>query len=99
MENLGADDLASLFCDAGFIRPSFGVVGAFWDVGRGRHGGRATGGASRVGGLPESVVDGKTGPLVEPDDYAALADAILQLISDRKKALAAWVLPAAIRLR
>jgi glycosyltransferase involved in cell wall biosynthesis len=39
--------------------------------------------------LLESVVDDRTGPLVEPDDSAALAGAILQLIADRKKALTA----------
>jgi glycosyltransferase involved in cell wall biosynthesis len=41
--------------------------------------------ASRAGGLPESVVDGKTGVLVEPNNPAALADAMLQLVSDKQK--------------
>jgi glycogen(starch) synthase len=36
--------------------------------------------ASRTGGLPESVVDGRTGVLVEPDDPAALAEALLALL-------------------
>jgi glycosyltransferase involved in cell wall biosynthesis len=36
--------------------------------------------ASRVGGLPETVVDGVTGVLVPPGDSAALASAILRLL-------------------
>jgi glycosyltransferase involved in cell wall biosynthesis len=42
--------------------------------------------SSRVGGLPESMVDGKTGLLVEPNNPAALADAMLRLIADKKMA-------------
>ena len=42
--------------------------------------------SSRAGGLPESVVDGKTGLLVEPNDPAALADAMLRLVADEKMA-------------
>lgn len=38
--------------------------------------------ASRVGGLQESVVDGKTGILVPPDEPPALADAIGRLAED-----------------
>jgi glycosyltransferase involved in cell wall biosynthesis len=38
--------------------------------------------ASRVGGLPEVVVDGETGLLVAPGDPAPLADAIAALIAD-----------------
>ncbi|MGI8631005.1 MAG: glycosyltransferase family 4 protein [Solirubrobacterales bacterium] len=38
--------------------------------------------ASRTGGLPEIVHDGKTGILVEPDDPAALADALVRIADD-----------------
>jgi glycosyltransferase involved in cell wall biosynthesis len=38
--------------------------------------------ASRVGGIPEVVVDGETGLLVAPDDPAALADALNRLLGD-----------------
>lgn len=44
--------------------------------------------ASRAGGLSESVLNGETGVLVEPNKPAALADAMLGLVSDRKKARA-----------
>ena len=39
--------------------------------------------ASRVGGLPEVVEDGRTGWLIEPGSPAALAEAILAAASDR----------------
>ncbi|MBC7812043.1 MAG: glycosyltransferase family 4 protein [Burkholderiales bacterium] len=38
--------------------------------------------ASRVGGIPEIVIDGQTGLLVEPDDSHALASAAASLIRD-----------------
>jgi len=38
--------------------------------------------ATRVGGIPEVVVDGETGFLVPPDDPAALAEAINRLLDD-----------------
>jgi glycosyltransferase involved in cell wall biosynthesis len=38
---------------------------------------------SRVGGLAEAVVDGRTGLLVAPEDPAALAEALLRLAGDR----------------
>jgi len=38
--------------------------------------------ASRVGGIPEIVVDGETGLLVEPDDVRALAAALGRVLCD-----------------
>jgi glycosyltransferase involved in cell wall biosynthesis len=38
--------------------------------------------ASRVGGIPEVVVPGRTGSLVPPGDPAALADSVARLLSD-----------------
>ncbi len=38
--------------------------------------------ASRVGGLPEAVVDGETGLLVPPEDATALAAALARLAAD-----------------
>ena len=38
--------------------------------------------ASNIGGVPEAVVDGVTGILVEPKDVAGMADAISKLIKD-----------------
>jgi glycogen synthase len=38
--------------------------------------------ATRVGGLPEVIESGKTGVLVEPDQPAALAQAVIDLLSD-----------------
>jgi glycosyltransferase involved in cell wall biosynthesis len=43
---------------------------------------------SRVGGIPEMIVDGVTGTLVAPHDPASLADAIAALARDREKAWA-----------
>ncbi|UGS35002.1 glycosyltransferase family 4 protein [Capillimicrobium parvum] len=41
--------------------------------------------ASRVGGIPEIVVDGETGLLVEPGDPGRLAAAIEQLLGDPRR--------------
>jgi glycosyltransferase involved in cell wall biosynthesis len=41
--------------------------------------------ASRVGGVPEIVVDGQTGLLIPPADSEALRQALEQLIPDRKR--------------
>jgi glycosyltransferase involved in cell wall biosynthesis len=52
--------------------------------------------ATRVGGVPEVVLDGETGVLVAPGDPAALASATLTLLRDREHACA---LAAAARER
>ena len=39
--------------------------------------------ASRIGGLPDMVVDGETGVLIPPDDPAALRTALERLLADR----------------
>ena len=42
--------------------------------------------ASRVGGIPDLVQDGKNGLLVEPGDLDALADALIRILTDRELA-------------
>jgi glycosyltransferase involved in cell wall biosynthesis len=42
--------------------------------------------ASRVGGIPDLVRDGVNGILVEPGDAAALAEALVRILSDRELA-------------
>ena len=44
--------------------------------------------ASRIGGVPELVVPGDTGWLVEPGDAVGYADALLQIFDDREGARA-----------
>lgn len=41
--------------------------------------------ASNVGGIPEAIVDGETGLLVEPGKADALAQAILELLDDSER--------------
>ena len=41
--------------------------------------------ASRVGGIPSLIDDGKTGFLVEPEDPVALAQAIIKALRDRNR--------------
>jgi glycogen(starch) synthase len=42
--------------------------------------------ATRVGGIPEIVLDGETGLLVEPDDVPALAEAIARVLESPNRA-------------
>ncbi len=42
--------------------------------------------ATRVGGMPEAVVDGRTGLLVPPEDAKAMAAAMLELLGNPDKA-------------
>jgi glycosyltransferase involved in cell wall biosynthesis len=44
--------------------------------------------ATRVGSVPENVLDGKTGYLTPPDDWRAMADRVLKLLGDRQQAAA-----------
>jgi glycosyltransferase involved in cell wall biosynthesis len=39
--------------------------------------------STRIGGIPEMVIDNETGFLLRPDDPVALADAIEKVINDR----------------
>ena len=41
--------------------------------------------ASRIGGIPSLIEDGKTGVLVEPENHDALAEAIITLLQDRAR--------------
>ncbi|MBI1994858.1 MAG: glycosyltransferase family 4 protein [Deltaproteobacteria bacterium] len=43
--------------------------------------------ATRVGGIPDAVEDGKSGILVEAGDYVALAQATVDLLSDKQKSV------------
>jgi glycosyltransferase involved in cell wall biosynthesis len=54
--------------------------------------------ASRVGGLPEVVEEGRTGRLVDPDSPGALAEAIIVAASDRAR-LEQWGLNGRERAR
>jgi trehalose synthase len=42
--------------------------------------------ASRVGGIPEQIIDGKTGFLVDPQNIAGCAEKVITLIKDKKLA-------------
>jgi glycosyltransferase involved in cell wall biosynthesis len=44
--------------------------------------------ATRVGGVPFMVADGRTGLLVEPGDVRGLADAAITLLKDPERRLA-----------
>lgn len=41
--------------------------------------------ATRAGGIPEIVIDGQTGLLVEPEDTNALATRLMELLADEQK--------------
>jgi phosphatidyl-myo-inositol dimannoside synthase len=43
--------------------------------------------ATRVGGIPDAIEDGKSGILVEPGDYGQLADAVIALLRDGRRRL------------
>jgi phosphatidyl-myo-inositol dimannoside synthase len=47
--------------------------------------------ATRTGGIPDAVEDGKTGLLVEPGDYESLSRAITDLLRDQPRRLALGV--------
>jgi glycogen synthase len=55
--------------------------------------------ASRVGGIPEVVVDGETGVLVPPGDVDALAEALDRLVADpeRRRAMSLAARERAVR--
>jgi glycosyltransferase involved in cell wall biosynthesis len=84
--HLAHGELSIQFCDADvFVHPSV------WGEPFGMSVAEAMGAglpvvATRVGGLPEVVVEAKTGLLVEPDNPVLLADAILQLLCNEKRA-------------
>ena len=42
--------------------------------------------ATRAGGIPEIIEDGKTGLLVPPRDHVCLAEAIVEMLEDPQKA-------------
>lgn len=41
---------------------------------------------TRVGGIPDIIIDGQTGLLVEPKDSSAIAKALIQLLTDKESA-------------
>ena len=41
--------------------------------------------ASRVGGVPEMIIDGQNGYLVKPEDLTGLANACIQLLSNPER--------------
>ena len=44
--------------------------------------------ATRVGGIPDAMENGKSGILVEPDDYHSLSQAVISLLKNRGKSMA-----------
>jgi trehalose synthase len=41
---------------------------------------------SNIGGIPQQIVDGKSGYLADPHDYQEFADKIVELLKNRKLA-------------
>ncbi len=50
--------------------------------------------ATKTGGVPEVVTDGKTGLLVEPKNSGQLASAVLEILRDKEKAISMGKLAA-----
>jgi trehalose synthase len=42
--------------------------------------------ASKIGGIPEQIVDNKTGFLVDPTDFPGIAETVITLLKDKKLA-------------
>ncbi len=49
--------------------------------------------ATRTGGIPEIVEDGRTGVLVEPRDHRAMAREIVRLLTDERLCASRWETP------
>jgi phosphatidylinositol alpha-1,6-mannosyltransferase len=41
--------------------------------------------ATRVGGIPDAVADGKSGILREPGDYQGISQSVIELLTDKKR--------------
>jgi glycosyltransferase involved in cell wall biosynthesis len=80
-ELVGHDELAASYANAEvFVNPSLSEAFGMSIVEAGASGIPVV--ATRVGGVPEAVVDGVTGRLVPSDDPEALADALHELLED-----------------
>jgi glycosyltransferase involved in cell wall biosynthesis len=44
--------------------------------------------ATRVGGIPEAIEEGKSGILIAPDDYQPLSRSVIGLLSNNKERFA-----------
>lgn len=80
--NVSHDDIARYYCQASvFVCPSLSDAFPLTVVEAMSAGLPVV--ACKVGGIPEAVVHGETGLLVEPDNTTALSDALLRLLDDR----------------